>query len=110
MCEDDTSHKVGVYHCILDNVTTAEREEMVAHLDRDHPGKFTSDDPDDFFYEKGDSYRIFCVRDSRGRKPGCGFQTYRRTEDSAKSIAESHSKNHEATYEPFADDDSDGGA
>lgn len=98
-------HTDGVYHCILDSVITTDREEMEEHLNREHPGLLTSDDPDDFFYPKGDSYRISCVRDSRGRKPGCSFETFRHTEDSAQHITKAHSRNHEAEYQIFGQDD-----
>ncbi len=92
----------GVYHCIIDSVTTRSREEMQAHLDKMHPGHTTTDDPDDFFYPEGESYRAYCVEGARGRRPGCGWEAFFWSEESAESIAKSHSKNsHEAKVAPF---------
>lgn len=92
----------GVYHCIIDSVTTRSREEFQVHLDEMHPGLTTSDDPDDIFFPEGESYRAYCVEGSRGRRPGCGWEAFFESEESAKSIAENHSRNsHQAEVEPF---------
>lgn len=93
----------GIYHCLIHGISTTSRSEMKDHIRERHPGRTTSNDPDDFFYKKGETYRVFCVRDERGRRPGCGFERYMDGEDEAQRLAKRHSNSHQATYEWYGD-------
>jgi len=47
-----------------------------------------------------DTYRAFCAYDHRGRAPGCGWERFVESETEAERLAEAHSENHTADYEP----------